>query len=242
MLVLKVVAPFAACRTMSAGWYRPTAPMLTPTAAYGLLLNIAAVEMRLAEEDPSHKGKVPSSITRPDLPTVQLAIGLPRNAVYPGVQSSYQQLHNYPVGRDAGMPEELAKGTKNNITPVRREFLSDLTAVVAVDGNAELEDRTRSGLRGEFNTNRYGLPFVGDNQCLIDRLEIFEEVPPTHWYLPIEEETGAAPHPRTVRLTTWICRTDMSQTKSALFAPTDDAIQQIPAEAFVCIPPASPTS
>lgn len=242
MLILKVIAPFAACRPMSAGWYRPSAPMLTPSAAYGLLLNIAAVEVRLTEEDPSHDDKVPSSITRSDVPIVRLAIGVPDNTEFPDVQTVYQQLHNYPVGKDAGIPQALSKSTKNNITPVRREFLSDLTAVVAIDGNPELEQRICCGMRGDFNSQRYGLPFVGDNQFLIDRLEILDDIPIARWYLPIDDDSDTGPHPRTARLTTWICRTDMSQTKSALFAPMDDSTQQIPAEAFICIPPVSPTS
>ena len=35
MLALYVEAPFAAFRTFTAGWYRPTAAFLTPSAAYG---------------------------------------------------------------------------------------------------------------------------------------------------------------------------------------------------------------
>ena len=47
MLVLYVEAPFAVFRTFSAGWYRPTATFLSPSAAYGLLLNLAGVETLL---------------------------------------------------------------------------------------------------------------------------------------------------------------------------------------------------
>ena len=39
MLLLYIKAPFAAFRTFTAGRYRPTAPFLTPSAAYGLVLN-----------------------------------------------------------------------------------------------------------------------------------------------------------------------------------------------------------
>jgi CRISPR-associated protein Cas5t len=39
-------APFAAFRTFTAGSYRPTAEFITPSAAYGLLLNVAGIEMR----------------------------------------------------------------------------------------------------------------------------------------------------------------------------------------------------
>ena len=52
----------------------------------------------------------------------------------------YQQLHNDPVGT-SGMPAELTKGTKNNITPVRREMLCNLRCYVCLDADADLEDR-----------------------------------------------------------------------------------------------------
>src|SRR3954469_23984515 len=99
MLCLYVQAPFAACRTFTAGWYRPTATFLTPSAAYGLVLNVAGIETRLREEDERHDGKTPASTTRPGLPSVKLAIGAPADSdPFPRVQSVYQQLHNYPVG------------------------------------------------------------------------------------------------------------------------------------------------
>ena len=39
-------AKFAAFRPFVSGSFRPTAGFITPTAAYGLLLNIAGIEMR----------------------------------------------------------------------------------------------------------------------------------------------------------------------------------------------------
>src|SRR5947209_1102234 len=101
MLGLYLEAPFAACRTFTAGWYRPTATFLTPSAAYGLILNVAAVESRLREGDPGHRGAVPASLMRPGLPRVAIALGAPpgdREGHFPSVQTVYQQLHNYPVG------------------------------------------------------------------------------------------------------------------------------------------------
>src|SRR5437868_14891932 len=101
MLCLYVQAPFAACRTFTAGWYRPTATFLTPSAAYGLILNVAGIESRIREEDPTHDDRTPASLTRFGLPPVRLALGAPadsRRNPYPLVQTVYQQLHNYPVG------------------------------------------------------------------------------------------------------------------------------------------------
>jgi CRISPR-associated protein Cas5t len=238
MLCLYAQAPFAACRTFTAGWYRPTATFLTPSAAYGLALNVAGIDSRLREEDGRHDGRVPASYLRPGLPAVRVALGAPQGGgPFPEVQTVYQQLHNYPVGKDAGVPEEWARGRKNNITPVRREFLSGLRAFICLDGNAELEGRVRRGLRGEFNAGRYGLPFLGDNAFLLDRLEERPAVPAAHWYERVREAAGEGPRKGTTRLTILIDRADLSRTVSALFAPTDEPTDQIPKAAWTEITP-----
>ena len=249
MLCLYVEAPFAVCRTFTAGWYRPTATFLTPSAAYGLVLNVAGIESRLWEHDTGHDGKTPASLMRQNLPAVRIALGAKptnighENDPYPRVQTIYQQLHNYPVGADAGMPAEMAKGNKNNITPVRRELLCNLRAFICLDGNSDLEDRVRRGLRGEFNGTRYGLPFLGDNQFLLDRLELVgteagDAVPPRAiWYEKIEQTAADGPRPRTTRLTIWIDRADMSKTRSALFSPIETATGVIPETAWISIEP-----
>jgi CRISPR-associated protein Cst2 len=56
VFLIRLDAPFAAFRPYTAGWFRPTAAFLTPSAAYGLLLNVAGIESRLREEDPDHDG------------------------------------------------------------------------------------------------------------------------------------------------------------------------------------------
>src|SRR5436189_4620611 len=76
MLAVYVEAPFAAFRTFTAGWYRPTATFLTPSAAYGLLLNLAGIETRLREEDERHPGSVPATLTLTELPRVRIALGV----------------------------------------------------------------------------------------------------------------------------------------------------------------------
>jgi CRISPR-associated protein Cas5t len=248
MLRLVLEAPFAVCRNFTAGWYRPTATFLTPTAVYGLLLNIAGIESRLREEDDEHDGKIPASLTRMGLPAVRLAIGVcaEKDSVedsFPRVQTIFQQLHNYPVGKDAGIDAALAHGAKNNISPVRREFLSDVRAVICLDGNADLENRVRRGLAGTLTEPRYGLPFLGDNQFLIDKLrEVGESVQESlraYWYERIDD-TAEGPRERTTRLTTWIDRADLSRTVSALFAPTTEATTDPPTEAWTGISPPEP--
>jgi CRISPR-associated protein Cas5t len=240
MLCLYLRAPFAACRSFTAGWYRPTATFLTPSAAYGLVLNVAGVESRLREEDDGHDGRTPASLMRPGLPPVRLALGAPEDPprdLFPRVHTIYQQLHNYPVGASGSDRAESAHGNKYNITPVRREFLTDLQALIALDGNPDLEDRVRHGLRGELNGHRYGLPFLGDNAFLLDRLEERPPIPSAHWYERLTEASGTGPRPRTARFTILIDRADLSRTTSALYAPTEEPSTSIPPAAWTLIDP-----
>jgi len=251
MLCLYLEAPFAACRTFTAGWHRPTAGFLTYSAAYGLILNVAGIENRLREEDGGHDGETPASLMQPGLPRACLALGVPvfdeQREPFPRVQTILQQLHNYPVGKDAGIPQELAKGNKNNITPVRREILCNLRAIVCLDNNPEIEERTRQGLAGKFNSKRYGLPFLGDNQYLLNRLEeIPWPLPPkyerVHWYERIEQSNAEGPRARTTRLTIWIDRANLSLTQSALYAPSERPSSQPSTQAWTQISPPTEAS
>ena len=65
----------------------------------------------------------------------------------------------------------MRKGISTTSPPVRREFLSDLHHRLLFQANEALEQAIRRGLRGESDAPRYGLPFFGDNQFLLNRLE-----------------------------------------------------------------------
>jgi len=246
MLALSIESPFAACRNFTAGWYRPTATFLTPSMIYGLLLNLAGIEGRLCEESTDHPGTVPASLTRSGLPAIKLAFGvplLPREQQpspppdpYPSMQTIYQQLHNYPVGTSGSDRADSAFGSKYNITPVRREFLYNVRAVAIVDGNLELENQVRGTLQHGPTSPRYGLPFLGDNSFLPDRIDILDALPLVHWYERVTERSEGL-HPRTARLTIWIDRADSSRTMSDLFAPTKEATSTVPERAWVDIQP-----
>jgi CRISPR-associated protein Cas5t len=234
MLWIDIQAPFAACRPLSVGTFRPTAGFLTHAAAYGLVLNLAGVETRLPEHHPDHPGRVPASLARPlpaPLGAFRLALGLPPGAAPPRVQSLYQQLHNYPQMSGQGLPPELAKGRKNNIQPVRREILCDLRALAVIDGDPGLLDAIRRGLAGATGPARYGLPFLGDNNYLPDAIA---EVAPTaaRWYALVPAASDR-PAPGASRLTVHIDRAGMAGTRSALFAVRDDPSATPPPEALV---------
>jgi len=225
MLHLYVRAPFAAFRPLMAGWYRPSAPFLTPSAIYGLVLNLAGIESRLDD------GGSVLTQTRPDLPRTRLALGALR---LPVVQTIYQQLHNYPVGESGRERERASWGSKFNIQPVRREYLAGIEGYVVLDGNPSLESNVRAGLHGG-HPERYGIPFLGDNDFLIDVLREEPAPSPAQWY----EQVGPDEPPSDVlpsRLTVWVDRNDSSRTRSALYRPTAKQAE-VPAGAWTELPP-----
>ena len=239
MLRLRIQAPFAAFRPFTAGWYRPTATFLTPSAAYGLALNLAGVETRRDD------GLSAMTVTRFGLPPARIALGADPAWPLPVVQSLFQQLHNYPVGASGKDRKDDARGNKYNITPVRREFLSGLSVIVVLlfPEHPEIEDQIRSLLRDGVpqGESRYGLPFLGDNAFLIDKIEVQEAPISARWFRRIDADSESGTIPVSTRLTSWIDRQDMSRTRSDLYAPILDATEEIPESAWTLInPPATP--
>jgi CRISPR-associated protein Cas5t len=229
MLRLRVRAPYGAFRPFTAGWYRPTAPFPTPSALYGLLLNVANIDYRRDD------GISPATLTDNDPPTVEIAIGL---VALPRVQRLYHQLHNYPVGESAGALKEESRGNKYNIQPVRRELLSGIDVCIALRGNEALEARVRDGLQlgsryAPEGRPRYGLPFLGDNSFMLSTLR--EEATLARWLAPavLGDES---PRGATARLTVWIDRADMSRTRGELYGPLEEASVEVPAEAWTVVP------
>ncbi len=225
-LWLRIRAPFAAFRGFQAGVYRATAPVMPPSAAFGLVLNLAGVEMRDGLDRPT-------TLIRADVPCLKLAIG-----IVPGLKSEvctlYQQLHSYPVGASGKELAARTHGAKYWIVPVRREFLVGLDMVLGVQADQELLQKVRQGLRGELNALRYGLPFAGDNNFLFDRIDILDEVPPTLWYIKMQPDDP--PMRKSYRLTVGIDRADNSKTTSYLYAPLDELTSEPPETAWTWTP------
>jgi CRISPR-associated protein Cas5t len=104
-------------------------------------------------------------------------------------------------------------------------------------------DQNRFGVGGEppRSGTRYGLPFLGDNAFLIDKIQVLDEPAPARWYCRLDAEGGAVAG--STRLTSWIDRQDMSRTCSALYAPAAEASAEIPEAAWTVItPPQEPGS
>lgn len=227
---LRVRAPFAAFRGFQAGVYRSTSPVMPPSAAYGLILNLAGIEMR---------GPMFDWVTeiRDDLPPLRIAVGLVSQSEK---FTLYQQLHSYPVGASGREWSERTRGAKFWIAPVRREMLVGYDGMLGIQGLDDvLLERIPKGLRGELGEPRYGLPFAGDNNLLIDRIDVVGAPPAeTRWYSRVGPQD--APRKGSCRLTVSINRTDNSRTTSYLFAPEAEGATHPPESAWVWIPSPPP--
>lgn len=222
---LRVRAPFAAFRGFQAGVYRATNPVMPPSTAYGLILNLAGEEMR------GPMNGVTTEI-RDGLPRLRIAVGAIST---PELSTIYQQLHSYPVGASGKELSARTHGAKFWILPVRREILVGYDGMIGVQSDeGGLLERVRKGLRGELDLPRYGLPFAGDNNLLIDRIDVLDEPPPTRWYTRIQHDDP--PRKGSCRLTVGINRTDNSRTTSLLCAPVAEAQSMPPEAAWTGVP------
>lgn len=234
---LRIQARFASFRNFQAGVYRSSVPVIPPSTAYGLVMNIAGIEIR------DNSDGVTTQI-RKDIPQIEVAIGLvtpistatglPR---FPETAMLYQQLHSYPVGNSGAKTlKPRTKGAKYWIVPVRREVIVGFDGILGLRSvDAALYQQIDDGLKGRLPSLRYGLPFLGDNNHLIDRID-WMETPPneTSWYVPMKAEDG--PKRGSCRLTISIDRSNNSRTRSQLFAPYDSLSSEPPDDAWTWTP------
>ncbi len=222
---LRIKAPFAAFRYFQAGVFRSSSPTIPHSAAWGLVLNLAGIEVR------TNLDKTITEID-PNAPKLSLAIGTIQQAEK---ATLYQQLHSYPVGASGKEFAERTKGAKYWIAPVKREVLVGLDVMLGIKtDDPSLLERVKHGLRGELPIERYGLPFAGDNNLLFDQLDILETPLPANWYVPVEAESS--PRVGSCRLSVKIDRFDSSKSVSLLFAPESNQTEEPPAGAWVWTP------
>lgn len=229
---LRVRAPFAAFRPLAAGVFRGTTRTISHSAAYGLVLNFAAIDTR-------GESARPVTAKREGLPRFDIAIGDSASDGNPApsreVAVLYQQLHGYPVGNSSANLAAKTHGAKYHIAPARRELLVGLDVVIGVraldEHGAGVLERVAPGIAGTLECERYGLPFMGDNNLLLDRVDVASDPYCACWYTPVRP--GDSARDGTVRLTSVIDRDDSARTVAGLFAPLARASRDVPADAWV---------
>ena len=223
---LKYRAPFAAFRMFQAGDYRSTWPTIPPSAAWGLVLNLAGIDIRGEE-----RGGI--TTIRPDAPPLRLSLG---SFADPELAVLLQQLHVYPVGNSGEELAERTHGAKYWIKPIRREFLVDCAGAIGIETeDADLGKAIAAGLRGD-GASRYGLPFAGDNQLLFDRLEIADAPGRARWWVQADEPLPGRP---AFRLTVAIDRVDSQKTRGGMFTLEQEE-RDLPPDLAWCWTPRAP--
>ena len=217
-LWLHIRAPFACFSTLRTGTYRDTMPIMPPSAAYGLILNLAGIEMR---------GSFRKSITpiRSNLPHVKLAFGLVAGS-NSEISVILQNMHSYPIGQTGKERKIKTYGSKYWIEPTYREVIVNLNMMLGVKADLELISQIRQGLNGESDRPFYGFPFAGDNNFLFDRIDCLDKPLSTHWF--VRSNSDLELEPGAVSLTVEIDRQDLSQTKTLLFSATQNPSNSLP--------------
>ncbi len=209
-LWLHIRAPFASFYTLRTGTYRDTMPIMPPSAAYGLILNLAGIEMR---------GSLQKSITpiRSNLPHIKLAFGRVAGS-NSEISVLLQNFHTYPIGETGKERKAKTHGNKYWIEPTYREVIVNLNMMLGVKAKPELIFLIRRELEGKSDPSYYGFPFAGDNNFLFDRIDCLDEPLPTHWF--VHSDSNLELEPGAVSMTVEIDRQNPSKTKSLLFSTT----------------------
>lgn len=229
-LWLHIYAPFASFPYLRTGTYRDTMPIMPPSAAYGLILNLAGIEMR---------GSLKQKITpiRSNLPAIKLAFGRVAGSNNQ-ISVLLQNFHSYPIGKAGQERKPKTHGNKYWIEPTYREVIVDLDMMLGVKADSELISLVRQGLNGESDRHFYGFPFAGDNNFIFDRIDPLEKPLSTHWF--VRSDSNLELEPGAVSLTVEIDRQNPSQTKSLLFSATQNPSTFLPDSEWLSIFESSP--
>ena len=136
-LWLHIGAPFASFSTLRTGTYRDTMPIMPPSATYGLVLNLAGIEMR---------GSLRKNITpiRSNLPHIKLAFGRVAGS-NSDISVLLQNFHSYPIGQTGKERKAKTHGNKYWIEPTYREVIVNLNMMLGVKADSELISQVRQG-------------------------------------------------------------------------------------------------
>jgi CRISPR-associated protein Cas5t len=154
MLFVYFKAPFGAFKPFHSIELHTTADFLTHSAAYGFLLGLAGLDR--------HRKR--------DFIGAKIAIGQIGKS-FRG--RALQQLHKMPKQNQGYEVMERAKGNKPKIDVFRRDYLCRLEGFIGLD-DERLETQVRKGIDEPTSINYWGLPFMGDNNFFVEKVEIFD--------------------------------------------------------------------
>ena len=150
-------APFGAFRPLKTVELATTTEFITYSAAYGLLLGLAGVDRQRKKE----------------FAGTRIAIGCKR---LPRIGRTFQQLIQ-------GKRVMSGDGGQLNLRPFWREVLFDLEGYIGLD-NPSLEALVTEGINEPTTLDYWGLPFMGDNNFFLERIEVRDKPELCQWFYP----------------------------------------------------------
>lgn len=199
-LYLHFKAPFGAFKPFQSVEMLATTAFVTHSAAYGLLLGLAGVDRDRKDE----------------FIGAQIAVGMAR---MPKRGRTYHQLHVIPQTPTKDEIER-AKGTKQRIRPYWREVLISLEGCIGLK-DERLESLVRQGVDEPQSLDYWGLPFMGDNNFFLERLDVIPEPEKCQWFCPLEPE-NVGRDDRYIYLSIWTDYASGEASNSLLFSIRND--------------------
>jgi CRISPR-associated protein Cas5t len=209
---LRIQAPFAAFRKFQKTIYHSSEHIITPTSAYGLILNILGIDNRFNIE----------------LPKLTITIG---EIQIPLVNSLYQHVYIKPSNggnkdKATGINirqekiktlKQMSYGHNNWCNPKTKEILTNIDYIIGIKTDDIILNKLNYNIKN--SGERYGLPFLGDNNCLIDSIEIMNKPINAYWFIHyIENDVINSDN---YYLSVKIDRKDNLKTKSLLYIKTE---------------------
>jgi len=201
MLFVYFKAPFGTFKPFQSVELHATADFITYSAAYGLLLGLAGIDR--------HRKK--------EFIGAQIAIGQKHKPLRGRL---LQQLHKMPAGSLSQEMLDRAKGNKPKIDIFRREHLFRLEGFIGLR-DEKLETLVRKGINEPSTLNYWGLPFMGDNNFFVERLDVRDKPAPCCWFYPYDGKSlqvGKQLH----YLTVWTDYETNVRSKGMLFALSEE--------------------
>jgi CRISPR-associated protein Cas5t len=186
MLYLYFKAPFGTFRPFQSVEMLATTAFLTHSAAYGLLLGLAGIERK--KKEAYIEAQIAIGVKCQTQGVQHLDINDTPNKMKPQLPRRgrvFQQLHRIPQGSDKKRKEEKerAKGSKSERIGVYwREVLIGLEGYIGLKDEL-LQPLVERGINAPHTLDYFwGLPFMGDNNFFVERLDVRDKPEPCCWF------------------------------------------------------------
>lgn len=216
-LILHIKAPCGVSRQLSTENHRGTYPILSHTTLYGLLCNLAGVEMR------EYDSIVGNMVIKDNLPTLGIRIGYVKIPMQSRLfEHTLKLMKNAELKNGLG---ETRRVCRQFIKPKRSDYLVDLDFYVEVLCDIDLINRMKRYLSGinvdpikGTDTTRYGLPFIGSNSCTIQSIDVVDVYPDQLFWVNRMSVSTQKEHLLGVSMPVWIDRRNPNNTKYQQFS------------------------